>query len=123
MFGTDSAPAAPASRPALLRFLGGVQAVTGSKFLIESDHARVLLRRGPAESTGIRLPPGSDAAVHRSVEQGPVHQILIGAAADAELLVVGARRAGGHHGLRLGPVNHAVLHYAPCPVAVVPDTR
>lgn len=40
----------------------------------------------------------------------------------AELLVVGARRSSGWHGLQLGPVNHAVLHYAPCPVAVVPDT-
>ncbi|MEU6017377.1 universal stress protein [Streptomyces sp. NPDC047515] len=66
---------------------------------------------------------GSEAAVHRSVEQGPVHQILIEAATGAELLVVGTRGAGRHHGLRLGPVNHSVLHYAPCPVAVVPDTR
>ncbi|MEU7607437.1 MBL fold metallo-hydrolase, partial [Streptomyces sp. NPDC041003] len=35
-----SAPPA-ASRPALLRFLGGVRTVTGSKVLIESDHARI----------------------------------------------------------------------------------
>ncbi|QDN92729.1 hypothetical protein FNV62_49760 [Streptomyces sp. RLB3-17] len=28
------------SRPALLRFLGGVGTVTGSEFLVESDHAR-----------------------------------------------------------------------------------
>ncbi|WP_371665087.1 MULTISPECIES: universal stress protein [unclassified Streptomyces] len=41
----------------------------------------------------------------------------------AELLVIGARRTGGPHGPRPGPVNHAVLHCAPCPVAVVPDTR
>ncbi|MGW1106859.1 universal stress protein [Streptomyces sp. NPDC002540] len=63
----------------------------------------------------------SDAVVHRSVLQGPVHQILIEEAEGAELLVVGAHHAGGHHGLRPGPVNHAVLHCAPCPVAVVPD--
>ncbi|WP_442817797.1 universal stress protein [Streptomyces sp. NBC_01591] len=60
---------------------------------------------------------------HRSVVQGPVHQVLIEEAERAELLVVGARRAGGHHGPHLGPVNHAVLHYASCPVAVVPDTH
>ncbi|WP_314245193.1 MBL fold metallo-hydrolase RNA specificity domain-containing protein [Streptomyces kutzneri] len=36
----------PASRPALLRFLGGVRTVTGSKFLIESDHARILVDCG-----------------------------------------------------------------------------
>ncbi|WP_327274585.1 universal stress protein [Streptomyces sp. NBC_01224] len=62
-----------------------------------------------------------DVTIHRSVVQGPAHQELIEAAAGAELLVVGARRTGGWHGFHLGPVNHAMLHYAPCPVAVVPD--
>ncbi|MEE1769971.1 universal stress protein [Streptomyces sp. JV185] len=65
---------------------------------------------------------GFETDVHRSVVQGPVHQVLIEEAEGAELLVVGTRRAGGH-GPHLGPVNHAVLHYASCPVAVVPDTR
>ncbi|MFF9785876.1 MBL fold metallo-hydrolase RNA specificity domain-containing protein [Streptomyces nigrescens] len=37
---------APRSRPALLTFLGGVGTVTGSKFLVESDHARVLVDCG-----------------------------------------------------------------------------
>ncbi|MFI1148108.1 MULTISPECIES: hypothetical protein [Streptomyces] len=34
---------APASiaRPALRRFLGGLRTVTGSEFLVESDHARI----------------------------------------------------------------------------------
>ncbi|MFF2328798.1 MULTISPECIES: universal stress protein [unclassified Streptomyces] len=63
----------------------------------------------------------SEVTLHRSVVQGPAHQELIEAAADAELLVVGARRGSGWRGLHLGPVNHAMLHYAPCPVAVVPD--
>ncbi|MER6779076.1 MULTISPECIES: MBL fold metallo-hydrolase [unclassified Streptomyces] len=39
------APAATAG-PALLRFLGGVRTVTGSKFLVESDHARILVDCG-----------------------------------------------------------------------------
>ncbi|MFF7295463.1 MBL fold metallo-hydrolase RNA specificity domain-containing protein [Streptomyces sp. NPDC008265] len=34
------------TRPALLRFLGGVRTVTGSKFLVESDHARILVDCG-----------------------------------------------------------------------------
>ncbi|MCX4585710.1 MBL fold metallo-hydrolase RNA specificity domain-containing protein [Streptomyces sp. NBC_01481] len=40
--------AAPTTRPrpALLSFLGGVGTVTGSKFLVESDHARILLDCG-----------------------------------------------------------------------------
>ncbi|MET8535967.1 universal stress protein [Streptomyces sp. NPDC005065] len=66
---------------------------------------------------------GSDAVIERSVVQGPAHQALIEAATGAELLVVGARRDSGRHGLHLGPVNHAVLHYAPCPVAVVPHAH
>ncbi|MFF2779561.1 MBL fold metallo-hydrolase RNA specificity domain-containing protein [Streptomyces sp. NPDC058052] len=36
----------PAPRPALLSFLGGVGTVTGSKFLVESDHARILVDCG-----------------------------------------------------------------------------
>ncbi|MFE0700626.1 MBL fold metallo-hydrolase RNA specificity domain-containing protein [Streptomyces sp. NPDC058872] len=40
----STAPVTP--RPALLSFLGGVGTVTGSKFLVESDHARILLDCG-----------------------------------------------------------------------------
>ncbi|WP_328619375.1 MBL fold metallo-hydrolase RNA specificity domain-containing protein [Streptomyces sp. NBC_00354] len=42
---SQPAPASTA-RPALLRFLGGVRTVTGSKFLVESDHARILVDCG-----------------------------------------------------------------------------
>ncbi|MGW2179186.1 universal stress protein [Streptomyces sp. NPDC001732] len=72
-----------------------------------------------------QLDPGgsSGVVIHRSVVRGPTHQSLIEAARDAELLVVGARRSSGWHGFRLGPVSHAMLHYAPVPVAVVPDTH
>ncbi|MFF2009569.1 universal stress protein [Streptomyces sp. NPDC058195] len=65
---------------------------------------------------------GSGADIHRSVVQGPAHQVLIEEAEGAELLVVGVRRTGAHAGSHLGRVNHAVLHYASCPVAVVPDS-
>ncbi|PYC87329.1 MBL fold metallo-hydrolase [Streptomyces tateyamensis] len=37
---------APRSRPGRLTFLGGVGTVTGSKFLVETEHARVLLDCG-----------------------------------------------------------------------------
>lgn len=38
--------AEPRTRPARLRLLGGVRTVTGSEFLIESDHCRILLDCG-----------------------------------------------------------------------------
>ncbi|WP_369249512.1 universal stress protein [Streptomyces sp. R41] len=41
--------------------------------------------------------------------------------ADADLLVVGARRCQGHLGLQLGPLAHAVPHHSACPVAVVAE--
>ncbi|MDH6574707.1 MBL fold metallo-hydrolase [Kitasatospora sp. MAP5-34] len=37
---------APRLRPGLLTFLGGVGTVTGSKFMVETDHARVLIDCG-----------------------------------------------------------------------------
>ncbi|MFI9151646.1 universal stress protein [Streptomyces sp. NPDC053367] len=69
--------------------------------------------RGASERYG-------DVPVSRRVIQGPARQALLEAASDADLLVVGARRRQGHLGLQLGLINHAVLHHAPCPIAVVP---
>ncbi|MFD5893707.1 universal stress protein [Streptomyces sp. NPDC060366] len=60
-------------------------------------------------------------AVRRKVVRGTAHQTLLEAAGPEDLLVVGARRRHGAVGLQLGQVNHAMLHYAPCPVAIVPD--
>lgn len=45
---------------------------------------------------------------------------LVTASSDAELLVIGRRTEPRAPEGRLGPVAHAVLHHARCPVAVVP---
>ncbi|MFF4585677.1 universal stress protein [Streptomyces sp. NPDC001388] len=63
-----------------------------------------------------------DARPSSTVIEGPARRALLDAAAEADLLVVGARRRHGHPGLQLGLINHALLHHAPCPVAVVPQT-
>ncbi|WP_327312709.1 universal stress protein [Streptomyces sp. NBC_01235] len=63
-----------------------------------------------------------DARVSPRVIEGPARRALLDAASAADLLVVGARGRQGHPGLQLGLINHALLHHAPCPVAVVPQT-
>nr|WP_303714267.1 universal stress protein [Kutzneria buriramensis]WKX14020.1 universal stress protein [Kutzneria buriramensis] len=81
-------------------------------------------RRPPAQVLDDALRGASeryrDAPVSRRVIEGPARQALLEAASEADLLVVGARRRQGHLGLQLGLINHAVLHHAPCPIAVVP---
>ncbi|MFD8544473.1 universal stress protein [Streptomyces sp. NPDC059649] len=59
--------------------------------------------------------------VSRRAVEGPARQALLEASSAADLLVVGAHRRRGHFGLQLGLVSHALLHHAPCPVAVVPQ--
>lgn len=60
-----------------------------------------------------------DVRVIEHVEMGSAGQVLISTAAHAQLVVVG-RHASRAVGPRIGSVAHALMHHAPCPVAVVP---
>ncbi|MFD8325526.1 universal stress protein [Streptomyces lydicus] len=62
-----------------------------------------------------------EVPVRRVVVESRARPALLQAASRADLLVVGARRRGGAVVLQLGTVNHAMLCYAPCTVAVVPS--
>ncbi|KOY53738.1 MBL fold metallo-hydrolase [Streptomyces sp. XY332] len=71
---SETAPrsATTSPRPALLRLLGAVRTVTGSKFLIESDHARILVDCGLFQGfADLRrrnwVKPGFDASDLRAV--------------------------------------------------------
>ncbi|WP_067461249.1 universal stress protein [Actinomadura macra] len=63
--------------------------------------------------------------VTAGIVAGAPREVLMDAARTARLLVVGSRGLGGLRSLLLGSVSHALVHHAPCPVAVVhaPDER
>ncbi|MFF4650726.1 universal stress protein [Streptomyces sp. NPDC001380] len=58
--------------------------------------------------------------VVEQVELGSHGEVLVRAAGHAGLLVVGRRVRRPAVAMRVGPVAHAALHFARCPVAVVP---
>lgn len=77
------------------------------------------MEEGFAHAMALREKEHPDVTVLRQVPAGSPRAALLAAAADAQLLVVGARGRGGLKGMRLGSVAHALLLHAPCPVAVV----
>jgi nucleotide-binding universal stress UspA family protein len=60
-----------------------------------------------------------DLEVRKVLELDRPQRALLGAAAGAQLVVVGSRGRGALTGLGLGSVSQSLLHHAECPVAVV----
>jgi nucleotide-binding universal stress UspA family protein len=66
---------------------------------------------------------GSDVQVSAHVKEGNPAQVLLDAAAEADLLVVGSRGHGGFAEALLGSVGQQCVHYAPCPVVIIRDKK
>ncbi|MGA5302477.1 universal stress protein [Nucisporomicrobium flavum] len=71
--------------------------------------------------TALEAAYGDDPGVplHRSVVAGHPAQVLLDAAREAPLLVVGSRGHGGFAGTLLGSVSQRCAQHARCPVVIV----
>ena len=72
-----------------------------------------------AETVATVVDEADAGRVTQRVVLGHPAQVLLDAAADADLLVVGSRGRGGFTGMLLGSVSQHVIARAPCPVVVV----
>ncbi|OAN35853.1 hypothetical protein A4X17_00360 [Plantibacter sp. H53] len=83
------------------------------------EDARTALTTCTAEVFGPELP----AHVSTEVIEGRAAPVLINAARDARLLVMGARGRDGFAGLMLGSATEACVRHAAAPILVVPDRQ
>ncbi|MFF1678538.1 universal stress protein [Streptomyces sp. NPDC058256] len=101
------------SRPPDFEAMDTLVPVRGPELLAEHQHAVTAALRPWCE----KFP---EVTVVESVTEGRAADELISASAGAALLVVGRLMRKTRLGTHIGPVAHAALHHAPCPVAVVP---
>ena len=81
------------------------------------DYAELAAKALTAAVAEVSPPPG--VAVHEVVREGNAAQVLLDAAKDADLLVVGNRGHGAFADALVGSVSVRCLHHATCPVVIV----
>jgi nucleotide-binding universal stress UspA family protein len=72
-----------------------------------------------AEVVGVQ----SDVPVEAVIAEGSAGSVLVDAAQNADMLVVGSRGHGGFVGLLLGSVSQQCVQHAACPVLIVRERR
>ena len=78
------------------------------------ESARLLVEGAVQEIAG----SAAGVEIQSVAVEGPPARVLIDAARDADLLVVGSRGHGGFTGLLVGSVSLQAVQHAPCPVVI-----
>jgi nucleotide-binding universal stress UspA family protein len=100
--------------PSLVVGMGYEPLLDASYLASLRQDAEAMIDRTLAEVGG-----AGEIEVNRVVLEGPPAQMLVDAAKDADLLVVGSRGHSGLTGLLLGSVSHQCAQHAPCPIVIV----
>ena len=91
--------------------------------LIDANALRESAQKALDETVAEVAGDNPDAYIERVVEHGSVAHVLVEAARDADLLVVGSRGHGGFTGSLLGSVSQQCAQHAPCAVVIVRKQR
>jgi len=89
----------------------------------DTDHAERARKAAQEETDSVLGKAGAGSrppSVTVQVVTGLPAEALLLAAADADMIVVGSRGAGGFKRLLMGSVSTQITHHAHCPVVVIP---
>ena len=107
---------------ATLRVLTTWQVATGTgwvpTFPVDYD-PQAVARQALDEAVTETLGADPDVAVERIVKEGHAAPVLLAAAKDADLLVVGSHGHGAFAGMLIGSVSEHLVRHAPCAIVIV----
>ena len=107
---------------ATLRVLTTWEVATGTgwvpTFPVDYD-PQAVARQALDEAVIETLGADPDVAVERIVKEGHAAPVLLAAAKDADLLVVGSHGHGAFAGMLIGSVSEHLVRHAPCAIVVV----
>jgi nucleotide-binding universal stress UspA family protein len=112
--GADGSPSSVSALRWAIRQAGLTGAPVNSDFDFQD-----IAEKTVTDAVSSALGPVSDVRVRTQVVEGNPAQVLLDAAAGAELLVVGSRGHGGFAEALLGSVSQHCVQHALCPVVVI----
>ena len=105
-----------------LRVLTTWEVATGTgwvpTFPVDYD-PQAVARQALDEAVTETLGADPDVAVERIVKEGHAAPVLLAAAKDADLLVVGSHGHGAFAGMLIGSVSEHLVRHAPCAIVIV----